>query len=87
MWRASAVPPAVASWVRAPPRLRSRTSADLAMAVSSVLWLARSETSVWCDRSGGTLRAGGDHMPTWLLVLLIVLLVLAVFGGFGYSRR
>ena len=35
----------------------------------------------------GRLRAGGDRMPTWLLVLLIVLLVLAVFGGFGYSRR
>ena len=35
----------------------------------------------------GTLGVGGDHMPTWLLVLLIVLLVLALFGGFGYSRR
>jgi hypothetical protein len=33
------------------------------------------------------LVGGGDHMPTWLLVLIIVLLVLAVFGGFGYSRR
>jgi hypothetical protein len=33
------------------------------------------------------LVAGGDRMPTWLLVLIIVLLVLAVFGGFGYSRR
>ena len=30
---------------------------------------------------------GGEHMPTWLLVLIIVLVVLALFGGFGYSRR
>jgi hypothetical protein len=32
-------------------------------------------------------RPGGEHMPTWLLVLIIVLIVLALFGGFGYSRR
>jgi hypothetical protein len=33
------------------------------------------------------LGAGGEQMPTWLLVLIIVLVVLALFGGFGYSRR
>jgi hypothetical protein len=33
------------------------------------------------------LRQGGNHMPMWLLVLLIVLLVLLVFGGVGYGRR
>jgi LPXTG-motif cell wall-anchored protein len=30
---------------------------------------------------------GGEHMPTWLLVLIIVLVVLALFGGWGYRRR
>jgi len=35
----------------------------------------------------GTVIAGGEKMPTWLLVLIIVLVVLALFGGFGYSRR
>jgi hypothetical protein len=37
--------------------------------------------------AGGTFSAGGDDMPTWLLVLIIILIVLALFGGFGYYRR
>jgi hypothetical protein len=35
----------------------------------------------------GTLVAGGEDMPTWLLILIIILIVLALFGGFGYYRR
>jgi hypothetical protein len=38
-------------------------------------------------RSGILGAGGGEHMPTWLLVLIIVLVVLALFGGFGYRRR
>jgi hypothetical protein len=37
--------------------------------------------------ASGTVRPGGEYMPTWLLVLIIVLIVLALFGGFGYRRR
>jgi hypothetical protein len=35
----------------------------------------------------GKVAAGGDVMPTWLLVLIIILIVVALFGGFGYYRR
>jgi LPXTG-motif cell wall-anchored protein len=35
----------------------------------------------------GKFIAGGENMPTWLLILIIVLVVLALFGGVGYRRR
>jgi type VI protein secretion system component VasF len=47
-----------------------------------------------CDVSGdrttgitASNRERGNHVPTWLLVLIIILVILALFGGFGYHRR
>jgi hypothetical protein len=61
--------------------------ASVKLRTHGFLYVSVRETPGFITGAGGNTWAGGEHMPTWLLIVLIVLVVLALTGGIGYRRR